>query len=116
MLILATATSWSGTEKVSETESPSCQTVCASRFEGIWNAYIIYGRDLANRNGGVFLPFALERKYPNADKSWPWQYVFPADKLSSDPRSGEARRHHVSENNLQKAVKTAIHRAGIRKA
>jgi integron integrase len=76
----------------------------------------IHQRDLAAKNGRVYLPFALERKYRNAGRSWPWQYVFPADKLSTDPRSGEVRRHHVSENNLQKAVKTAIHRAGLRKA
>jgi integrase len=62
------------------------------------------------------LPFALDRKYPNANRSWAWQYVFPAGKPSIDPRSGELRRHHVSENNLQKAVKTAIQRAGVRKA
>jgi integrase len=58
----------------------------------------------------------LERKYRNANRSWSWQYAFPAAKVSTDPRSGEARRHHVSEKNLQKAVKAAIERAGIRKA
>jgi integron integrase len=75
----------------------------------------IHSRDLASGHGGVQLPFALQRKYPNANRSWAWQYVFPGTKLSADPRSGELRRHHVSENNLQKAVKTAIQRAGIRK-
>ncbi len=76
----------------------------------------IHQRDLANGNGRVYLPFALDRKYGKANRSWPWQYVFPGEKLSNDPRSGEKRRHHVMENNLQKAVKTAIERAGIRKA
>ena len=76
----------------------------------------IHQRDLANGNGRVYLPFALDRKYRQANRSWPWQYVFPADKLSSDPWSGEKRRHHIMENNLQKAVKSAIQRAGIRKA
>jgi integron integrase len=76
----------------------------------------LYQRDLASGNGRVYLPFALERKYRNASRSWPWQYVFPAAKLSTDPRSGERRRHHVSEKNLQKAVKTATDRAGIRKS
>lgn len=74
----------------------------------------IHQQDLAQKRGRVYLPFALERKYPNANRSWAWQYVFPAGKLSTDPRSGEVRRHHISENNLQKAVKTAIERAGIR--
>jgi len=76
----------------------------------------IHQRDLANGNGRVYLPFALDRKYSRANRSWPWQYLFPADKLSNDPRSGEKRRHHIMENNLQKAVKIAIQRAGIRKA
>lgn len=76
----------------------------------------IHQRDLANGNGRVYMPFALDRKYGRANRSWPWQYVFPAEKLSNDPRSGEKRRHHVMENNLQKAVKTAIQRAGIRKS
>src|SRR5436190_604253 len=75
----------------------------------------IHGRDLARGRGRVYLPFALERKYQNANRSWAWQYVFPAAKLSIDPCSGELRRHHVAENNLQKAVKIAIQRAGIRK-
>jgi integron integrase len=73
----------------------------------------IHQRDLANGGGRVYLPFALDRKYAKANRSWPWQYVFPAQKLSNDPQSGEKRRHHVMENNLQKAVKIAIHRAGI---
>lgn len=73
-------------------------------------------RDLARGAGRVYLPFALQRKYPNAARSWLWQYVFPASKLSSDPRSGELRRHHVSEKNLQNAVKTATKRSRIPKA
>ena len=75
----------------------------------------IHRRDLARGHGRVYLPFALERKYQNANRSWAWQYVFPAAKVSIDPRSGELRRHHLPENNLQKAVKMAIERAGIRK-
>ena len=76
----------------------------------------LHQRDLAAGGGRVHLPFALERKYRNADRSWPWQYVFPAAKLSKDPRSGELRRHHVSEKNLQNAVKLAIHQAHVPKA
>jgi len=76
----------------------------------------LHQRDLASGRGSVYLPFALERKLPNAAQAWAWQYVFPAAKVSTDPRSGESRRHHVSEKNLQKAVKVAIQRAGISKA
>ena len=58
----------------------------------------------------------MDRKYVNAARSWPWQYVFRAAKLSVDPRSGETRRHHISEKNLQNAVKVAIRAAGLSKA
>jgi site-specific recombinase XerD len=57
----------------------------------------LHRQDLARGGGKVHLPFALKRKYPNAERAWIWQYVFPAAKLSVDPRSGETRRHHVSE-------------------
>ena len=76
----------------------------------------IHQHDLRDGGGRVYLPFALERKYPNADRSWAWQYVFPAAKVSIDPHSGEKRRHHISEKNLQKGVKAAIQRAKIHKA
>ena len=75
----------------------------------------IHRRDLARGAGAVFLPFALKRKYPNAARDWRWQYVFPATRLSVDPRSGETRRHHVHEKNLQNAVKHAIFAAGVPK-
>jgi integron integrase len=73
-------------------------------------------RDVAKGGGRVYLPFALRRKYPTAARSWAWQYVFPAAKVSTDPRSHEIRRHHIGEKNLQNAVKLAIQRAGVAKA
>jgi integron integrase len=73
-------------------------------------------RDLAQEYGAVYMPYALERKYPNAAKEWGWQYVFPAAKLSTDPRSGEFRRHHVQEQAIQRAVKQAAHDADLTKA
>ena len=72
-------------------------------------------RDTAKGGSRVYLPFALRRKYPNATRSWAWQYVFPAAKVSTDPRSNEIRRHHIVEKNLQNAVKLAIRRAGVAK-
>lgn len=69
--------------------------------------------DLKEGFGEVFLPHALERKYPHAAKEWGWQYVFPSSKRSVDPRSGEVRRHHIEESVLQRAVKEAIRKAGI---
>ena len=75
----------------------------------------LHQQDLARGRGAVHLPFALERKYKNAARDWRWQYVFPAAKLSVDPRSGETRRHHISEKNLQNAVKNAIRAANVPK-
>ena len=66
---------------------------------------MLHQNDIAGGYGRVYLPYALERKYPNAALEWGWQYVFPAKSLSKDPRSGEIRRHHMHENSLQKAIK-----------
>lgn len=70
---------------------------------------------LKRGHGEVELPYALERKYPNAKHEWRWQYVFPAKNVSTDPRSGTRRRHHVHESTLQRAVKEAVRLAGINK-
>jgi integron integrase len=76
----------------------------------------LHEQDLEKGFGRVYLPYALERKYPNADREWAWQYIFPATKRSIDPRGGIERRHHVSKLVLQRAVKAAIRKAGIAKA
>ena len=76
----------------------------------------LHRQDLARGGGAVYLPGALQRKYPKAPREWAWQYIFPADKPSIDPRSAETRRHHVHEKNLQNAVKDAIRASGIAKA
>ena len=72
-------------------------------------------RDLVQGFGSVYLPYALERKYPQANREWIWQYVFPAGGLSVDPRSGIKRRHHLHENSVQKAVRRAANTAVIHK-
>jgi len=69
---------------------------------------LLHQDDLDKGYGRVYLPFALERKYPNANREWGWQYVFPSKSLSTDPRSGEIRRHHINESTLQKALKRAV--------
>ena len=73
----------------------------------------LHEQDLAQDFGSVYLPDALARKYPNADREWGWKYVFPASSLSPDPRSGVVRRHHLHESSLQKAIKEAARLAGI---
>lgn len=62
---------------------------------------------------GVSLPFALARKYPQAATQWGWQYLFPSAEVSCDPRSGLAVRHHVHEKTVQRAVQSAVRKAGI---
>jgi integron integrase len=71
--------------------------------------------DLANGFGRVTLPGALARKYPNAEYEWGWQYVFPASRMSRDPRSGLVQRHHLYETSVQKAIRKAAKEAGIEK-
>ncbi|MBC8507878.1 MAG: integron integrase [Chloroflexi bacterium] len=75
----------------------------------------IHQQDHSKGLGAVYMPYALDRKYPNASREWIWQYVFPATKISTDPRSGHRRRHHIHESSVQKAVRKAVQKAGIPK-
>ena len=75
----------------------------------------VHERDLREGFGRVHLPFALARKYPNAERAWAWQYVFPAAGRSVDPLSAVTRRHHVAEIALQRAVRRAVEAAVITK-
>jgi integron integrase len=77
--------------------------------------HTLYQQDRERGYGGVSLPHALARKYPNAAREWSWQFVFPASKPSPDPRSGLIRRHHLHESVLQKAVRDACRKAGLSK-
>lgn len=76
---------------------------------------LLHQRDVDTGVGPVWLPHALARKYPTAGRELGWQYLFPAPRVSTDPRSGLVRRHHVDESVLQRAVKAAREAAGIRK-
>lgn len=71
--------------------------------------------DLAAGLGRVALPDALARKYPQADREWGWQWVFPASTISADPRTGERRRHYLHESVPQRAIREARRRVGIAK-
>jgi integron integrase len=75
----------------------------------------LWSADRAGRRSGVFMPEALARKYPRAAESWIWHWVFPSPGLSVDPRSGIERRHHLYEQRIQRALKQAVERAGLRK-
>lgn len=69
--------------------------------------------DVAGGHGRVWLPGALRRKYPNAEREWGWQWVFPSAELSIDPESKVRRRHHVTDAAVQNAIKLAARRARL---
>jgi integrase len=78
--------------------------------------WMLHNQDLTHGYGCVELPNALARKYPTACTEWGWQYIFPSDRISKDPRSEARRRHHLHESSLQKAVRKAARTAGIAKS
>lgn len=76
---------------------------------------LIHRQDVHDGYGRVYLPYALPRKYPNADREFRWQYIFPSSRLSRDPRTGTMRRHHVDPSVVNKAIKSAVKKLGIKK-
>jgi len=79
------------------------------------HAHFLHDKDLADGYGRVELPFALQRKWPNADIDFQWQYVTPSQSRSQNPRTGEIGRHHVHEQSMQRRFKTAVKSSGIGK-
>jgi integron integrase len=75
----------------------------------------LHSYDLSQGFGEVYMSYALAKKYPSAAKSLAWQFLFPSGSISTDPRSGARRRHHIYDTQLQKRVRTAIQQAGIHK-
>jgi integron integrase len=89
--------------------------VVAPLHEHLARVRLTHEEDLREGNGAVYMPGALDRKFPKAAKDWRWQYVFPAQGFSRDPRSGAIRRHHVDEATVSKAIRAAVARVGINK-
>ena len=89
------------------------QSIKAQLQDHLQKVKVIHDGDLRSGFGEAYLPYALGRKYPKASKEFVWQYVFPSRVLSVDPRSGRKRRHHVSEEQVQRSVKNAIKQSGI---
>ncbi len=89
--------------------------ICVELRIHIEKVTALHHKDLEQGYGEVYMPQALERKYPNASKETRWQYVFPSKDRAKDPRSGKVMRHHVLESGLQKAVKRAADQAGLNK-
>jgi integron integrase len=71
--------------------------------------------DLRDGFGEVYMPNALDRKYPNAGREWLWQYVFPANRISKDPRSQRWARHHADVQPIQRCMREALRRANVLK-
>ncbi|RLC75453.1 MAG: integron integrase [Chloroflexi bacterium] len=91
------------------------QTLVPFLQEHLRHVKHIHDDDLSKGYGSAPLPSALERKYPNANREWKWQYLFPASKLASDPRTGIICRSHVDPGGLYKALNRATHQARIEK-
>lgn len=90
----------------------SCVSSVAERIE---HSLALCAEDRAQKRGGVVLPYALDRKYPNARFDDGWQFLFPARNLSREPRPGKLARYHIYNSTVQRAVRQAAIRAGIRK-
>jgi len=75
----------------------------------------IHKKDIADGYGTVYMPYALERKYPNAKFETKWQFLFPMKKVAKDPRSEVIRRHHIHEKTLGRNIKKASQQANIHK-
>ena len=75
----------------------------------------LFQKDQSTGVAAVYIWPSLARKYPSARKEWGWQYVFPSATLSTDPRTGQVRRHHIHESGLQRAVKKGALEAGLTK-
>jgi len=91
------------------------QTLVPALREQLERVRVLHEQDLSAGYGEVYLPHALGVKYPAAARELAWAYLFPAMKLSVDPRSGKMRRHHISETVVQRVVKRAVQQAGIHK-
>jgi integron integrase len=76
---------------------------------------LLHAEDQEAGSPGVWLPEGLDRKYPNAGKSWEWQWFFPSRERSRDPQTGLFRRHHVLDATFQHAIRKAARRAGLNK-
>ena len=89
------------------------ETLTESLKQQIANARAIWSQDVAAGKAGVFMPHALEKKYPKAGQGWAWFWVFPQAGHSTDPRSGVVRRHHMYDQTFQRDFKRAVQQAGI---
>lgn len=90
-------------------------SVAAELKDHIEKVKTLHAIDRSHGFGGVTMPNALARKYPQAATSLSWQYLFPSKTLSEDPRSGKKQRYHLSESTIRKAIRQAVKKTDIRK-
>ncbi len=91
------------------------ETLTGELYDHMNKIRLIHEEDRKNKANGVYLPNALERKYPDAGKEWPWFWLFPSQTISFDPLTRIMRRHHIHPSDLQKAFRAAAGKAGITK-
>jgi integron integrase len=94
---------------------PMPESLITSLKEQLEKVRSLHDEDLEAGYGEVHLPYALARKYPSAAKEFRWQYAFPSVRISVDPRTKKAMRHHIHENNFQKWVKKSSDKSGLPK-
>lgn len=82
-------------------------------FLGFYINYCGNAHDISEGFGYVDMPCAIEKKYPNAEREWRWQYVFPQENRWVNKQTGKQGRHHIDESNIQKAEKIALNKSGI---
>jgi integron integrase len=92
------------------------QSLVTALQEHLLGVRSLHRSDLAAGWGRVLMPYALDRKYPNASREWAWQWVFPQQNRWRDRESGTQGRHHLDPSVVQKAVKRAVLEAGVTKA
>ena len=90
-------------------------TIAEQLRHHIENVHRTHNRDLANGFGDAYMPNALARKYQNAEKQFAWQFIFPASRIGTDPRTGALRRHHVHDSAISKAIRSAVRASNIDK-
>ena len=89
------------------------ESLTALLKQQIEDARAHWAQDVASGKAGVFMPYALDKKYPEAGASWAWFWVFPQAQLSVDPRTRILRRHHLYDQTFQRDFKRAVQQAGI---
>jgi len=95
--------------------TPLAVSLAGPLQEHLEGVRVQYEQDRKRGLAGVWMPFALGRKYPNAGTEWVWQWVFPSRAISEDPREGIRRRHHLDPNTVDKALRVAVQKSGLNK-